>query len=258
MKKTILILAAAFLATVSCSDSKKLPDDGIYGEIPGIMQELSDKIEAEMYEAFGKNKEGDKSVQEKTSFAEALALAMILQNEYEERFNAAAGGVIESMKGKKLPFVMGDGVPYTIDKDVTITNIKYGSKGITINAEMDVTMQQEVISDFVRFYFLVETDTTALIQSSKSVEIKPDMGFKAKPADEEFFHYNKYIIKKGDKLHVDFDFCSEKCTPEMMAMCKRLKFVTEEEYNRSNVSKTVKKMLKAQKEKEQKENPKKE
>lgn len=259
MKKTIFTLALAILTMASCSDdSKKLSNDGIYGEIPGIIQEIKNKFQAEIDEQLGAIEDAKHS--SKMSLAQSFALVMVvsaMETEYYDKVEEATADALGAMKGKELPFVMGDSVPYTIDKGVTITDIKYArSEGIAINAAMDITMQQEVTTNCLYFYLLVENDTTALIKSYKYIDITKDMGFEVYP-DKGWMSNDKYIIKKGDKLHVDFKFTSNKCNPKMMASCKRLKFVTEKEYNRNNVDKTVKDILQAEKEKKEKEKKKK-
>lgn len=252
MKKKIILFAAAVMAMASCIGyGNSLPDDGIYGEIPGIIQKTKNEMEAELQKKLGiKDNDFDKALKN-LSTSEAIVLMIAISTEQKEKIKKATADAFESMKGKELPYVMGDSVPYTIDNGVTITEMQYNNY-ITVTAAMDVTMQQEMTVSSVYFYFLVENDTTALIQDYKSIRINEDMGFKVKHIKDDWFSYDNYVIKKGDKLHVDFTFSSGDCTPDLMASCKRLKFVTEKEYLLNSASRTVKRILKEREEKKEK------
>jgi len=101
MKKTILILAAAIMTMASCSDSKKLPDDGIYGEIPGIIQEIEDEMSAELDEKFGIKKKGDKPVLKGMSWQEALVMIYAMTSELVDKVHTATADACKKMKGNK-------------------------------------------------------------------------------------------------------------------------------------------------------------
>ncbi len=196
---TILSVATALMAMISCGNSS-VPSDGIFGEIPAKLNELVKDPNADIKEATAE--------------------------------------IREKMKGQTIPYEMGDGLEYTIDKAPVIEEVKMTDGRPTIVAEMDVVFNKDLngVNDHVIYYFLVDDDQPLKAENS-GILLTDEFGFEKLPAEKSsLWEQNKYNIKKGDKMHRTLFINQINVVPILLSKYKKLKFVSKDEFDNTDVN----------------------
>lgn len=244
-KVAFMCIAAIFaMAIMSCSDSKNdLPTDGIFGEVPRIIQKYKDEMKEDLKDKFGV-KDGKLDVEGKASTGEMLAYIIAKGMEYQEKVKESTADISKSMSGRKLPYVLSDSLPYTVDGDVIISKMEVKGKGISTSAGVDITLKEDIEADMVCIYIHMGNDTIDLISCKEQVRITNEMGYEKVENEKNYCFSNKYKIPKGSKFHFDFTIKTETTNPYVLAMCKQIKFVTEKKYYERTPDKNLRRILK--------------
>lgn len=244
---TILSVAAILLVMVSCGNNK-VPSDGIFGEIPVKMYELEKELESKAKEKLGLDDDAELSADDLSNLSrqEIVSTFGELHTKYKLQLVAAIAEANKKMKGKELPYEMGDSLDYTIDKAPVITEVKLKNGNPVITAELDVVFKNDMydVTYFNFYYFLVDGDMP-LKAEKKYVYITKEHGFEKQPDNKtSLWASSRYMIKKGEKLHMELEINEKGVVPALLSRCKELKFVMKNEYNRTDVNANVESIMK--------------
>jgi len=244
---TILSVATALMAMISCGNSS-VPSDGIFGEIPAKMYELEKELESKAKEKLGLDDDAELSADDLSNLSrqEIVATFGELHTKYKLQLVAAIAEANKKMKGKELPYEMGDSLDYTIDKAPVISEVKLKNGNPVITAELDVVFKNDMydVTYFNFYYFLVDGDMP-LKAEKKYVYITKEHGFEKQPDNKtSLWASSRYMIKKGEKLHMELEINEKGVVPALLSRCKKLKFVMKNEYNRTDVNANVESIMK--------------
>ena len=213
MKLKPLILASTAIAAwvlASCgggsSTSSGVTKESLFGEIPGLYEEMALDMIEEM-----------KSIKEKGNddlSAAMKALTGITEN--LEKLQQECQPIADKMKGRSLPYVLSDSLPYEIISDVKVTEAKLPvvdllsshDKGVCLDVAFDAVLKPGADKK-VTFYYLIMADD------------------KAMECDET---RRMQRSATGDTLHVRTTIEAPDAPAKYVNKCNLLKFVTKEAY----------------------------
>lgn len=245
MKKQAIFFAALMAIVSSCGNSNT-SSDGIFGEIPVVQEKINKEAEEELKKTLGIEGDLEDADQLKElSPTEVVGLMSDMLNKNSMKLKLATSEIREKMKGENIPYVLGDSLDYSIEKDVTIKEVTIKEGETIINAEADIVFQKDINRvSALKFYYLVDDGETALLRGDKYIYLTKAYGFEEVPSKQSLWGGTLCNIKKGDKMHIEFKIESDG-GPIIMSRCKRLKFITLKEYNDNiNVKETINNILK--------------